>query len=255
MTDVNPPPSAAEVFSAPIESVIAALGKGIADAQNAMDRESLAMQESIDADAALSHLGLQATWYQFPKVELQLTASLAVVEQTTTSPAVAPSGSPAAPPAEGAPPSAAEGGPLHDAPPVVQAGSLAGISARPYRLFAQPVSAAFQNQFNYTAAAASTITLSIVPVPPPHAADQGTIQPRLTQAEVTLIALGTGRFRTVTADGQITPDPSLRFDLNYNASVRLWYVLQYDASQPTQNAVIVSVDDVTGQPRIIGTGT
>src|SRR5438128_6991815 len=82
----DPFKNAAEVFSAPIEGVIVALGKGIGEAQNALDLSSLKMQETIDADPSLARLGLQATWYQFPRVELQLKLALTVVEERTTPP-------------------------------------------------------------------------------------------------------------------------------------------------------------------------
>src|SRR5262245_40265162 len=71
---------AVETFSAPIEGVIVALGKGIAEAQKALDLNSIQTQEQIDSDPALSRQGLQATWYQFPRVDLQLKLSLSIVE-------------------------------------------------------------------------------------------------------------------------------------------------------------------------------
>jgi hypothetical protein len=58
------PARATEVFSAPIQGVIAALGRGIAEAQMALDRGSVQAQEEIDADPVLGSLGMQATWYQ-----------------------------------------------------------------------------------------------------------------------------------------------------------------------------------------------
>ena len=222
----DPFKNATEVFSAPIEGVIVALGKGIGEAQNALDQSSLKMQETIDADPSLSGLGLQATWYQFPRVELQLKLALTVVEDRTT---------PSTPPAGG-------GGPL---------ASLALIKRR---LIAQPVSAAYQNHFNYNAQASSQITLSIVPVPAPRAGDQVTLPPKLTIEAVQAAALASAAtFVTTTEAGKKIPDPKLRFDINFNAAARLWYVLQYDASNSSIKAVVVSVDDVTGAVNVIST--
>ncbi len=42
-----------ETFSAPIESVIIALGQGIALAQQALDKNSISTQEKIDSDPVL----------------------------------------------------------------------------------------------------------------------------------------------------------------------------------------------------------
>lgn len=148
----QPLQDAVEVFSAPIEGVIVALGKGIAEAQAALDRNSILTQETYDSDPQLAPYGLQATWYQFPRVDLQLRLAMTVTEDRTT----------AAPAA------------LRRLP-VALSTQLSAL-----RLVAQPASAAYQNHFNYDAQAASTITLSIVPVPSPRAADQGTVQPHLT---------------------------------------------------------------------------
>jgi hypothetical protein len=45
----------------------------------------------------------------------------------------------------------------------------------------------------------------------------------------------------------------LRFDVNFNAAARIWYVLQYDPADATAKAVVVSVDDVTSSVRVIPT--
>src|SRR5438034_972038 len=48
------PAKATEVFSAPIQGVIAALGRGVAEAQIALDRSSVLAQEEMDADPTLA---------------------------------------------------------------------------------------------------------------------------------------------------------------------------------------------------------
>ena len=221
---VDPIANAVETFSAPLESLILALGKGIADAQREMDRNSILTQQGIDADPLLSQLSLQATWYQFPRVDLELKLAVSVVEDRSSS------GNTAA---------TARGiVPLNV--PVTR------------RLIAQPVSASFQNHFNYNAQAASTISLSIVPVPPQVASEQSVSPPRLTRDQAQDAALNSAAtFSTVVISGKKTPVPSLRFDINFNASSRLWYVLQYDPADTAGRAVVVSVDDVTGTVRII----
>ncbi len=210
-------PSAAETFSAPIESVIAALGRGVAEAQAALDRSSARAQEELDSDPELSRIGAQATWFQLPRVELELKVSMTVVQE--------------------APAKQLAVGP----------GRL--VAASPMRLVAQPVSAKFQNHFDYRTEASSLVRLSIVPVPAPRAGDAVTVPPRLAPDEVREAALKSkAPFKLVKGD----PDPALRFDVNFNAVSRSWYVLQYDAADPAGASVVVAVDDATGAAREIG---
>ena len=224
---VDPLANAVEVFSAPVEELIVALGKGVGEAQAALDQTSRATQEAIDSNPALASLGLQATWYQMPQVELQLKLALTVAETQPIGPTRA---------------AAATG--------------ITAIATRPIRLVAQPVSAAYQNHFNYTVQAASQITLTIVPVPPPRAGDQALAAARLTRAQAQAAALASpAKFATTVdpATRQVIPVANLRFDLNYNAAARTWYALQYDPANPAVQPIVVAVDDVTGTVRVIST--
>jgi len=216
------PAKAVEVFSAPIQGVIAGLGRGIAEAQIALDRGSVQAQEEIDADPTLASLGMQATWYQLPRVELELKLAMTISEQ--------------------------RGGTT--AAPTIGAIRL----AQPLRLIAQPVSASYQNRFNYDVNAASTIKLAVVPVPPPAVGGAAVAPSVLSAEEVQALALkSSAGFKTVKQSGVDVPDPKLRFDVNFNAAARVWYVLQYDPADSTTKAVVVSVDDVTSAVRVIPT--
>jgi hypothetical protein len=242
----DPDPSAVanaiETFSAPMESVITALGRGIASAQRALDENSIQMQESIDSDPVLSQYGLQATWYQFPRVDLQLKMSIAVAEEGSTS---------SQPPAAGPAPA--------PAPTGVSIATLAAI--RNVRLVAQPVSASFQTHFNYTSDAASQVTVSIVPVPAPRSGAQVTVPPRMLQAAVQQAAFGSPAKFSTTLDAHGTKVPAdkdaggnaLRFDVNFNGSSRVWYVLQYAPANAAVTPVVVAIDDATGSVRVIRT--
>src|SRR6266516_2884091 len=222
------PAKATEVFSAPIQGVIAALGRGIAEAQIALDRGSVLAQEEMDADPALARLGMQATWYQLPRVELELKLAMTMSEEQGT-------GTPPTPPSRAV------------------AATRAGL-LKPVRLIAQPVSASYQNRFNYNVNAASTIRLTIVPVPPPAAGGQAVAPAKLTPDDVQALALtSSAGFKTVTQAGQKVPDPKLRFDVNFNSAARVWYVLQYDPADSTAKAIVVAVDDVTSVVRVIPT--
>src|SRR5271165_7047430 len=194
----DPLANAVETFAAPIESLIVALGQGIADAQHALDQNSIQAQESIDTDPVLSQYGLQATWYQFPSVSMQLKLSLSIAQDQ--------------PPPSGPP----SGGPL----PVLRT-----------RLFAQPLSASFQSQFNYDAQAATQINLTIVPVPPPKSGNQVSSPPRMTVAAVQAAALASSAPFVTTKDAQGNVIPAttdaqgdaLSVLINFNASARVWY--------------------------------
>jgi len=238
----DPLSTAVETFSAPIEHLITALGQGIAQAQRAMDQNSIQTQEALDTDPVLSQYHLQATWYQFPSVNLQLKLSLAISEDQSPASASASHSS------------------ARLASPRLSAVLGAALQS-PVRLIAQPVSASYQTHFSYDAQAASTISVNIVPVPPPISSDQVTVPPRLQTSAVQAAALGSGaKFITVkdnsnntvpaTVDGQ---GNALRFDINFNSAARLWYVLQYAPSNASVKPIVVAVDDATGSVRIIST--
>ncbi|QXM24543.1 hypothetical protein KO353_15095 [Elioraea tepida] len=73
-----------EVLVRPLGEVLARLGEGVAQAQQAMDLNSIATQTLIDNDPVLSEYGLQATWYHMPEVTLELKMSLALKRETVT---------------------------------------------------------------------------------------------------------------------------------------------------------------------------
>lgn len=217
----DPLANAVESFSAPIETLIIALGQGLAQAQQALDQNSIQTQETIDADPVLSKYGLQATWYQFPSVNLQLKLALSIAQVQTPPPPNAP-------------------GP----------GTL---------IVAQPLSAAYQAHFNYDAQAASQITVTLAPVPPPRSGNQ--VVPAKTPAQVQAAALGSAAKFVTSKDAQGVTIPAatdaqgnaLRFDINFNGAAGLWYVLQYAPSNAAVKPVVVAVDDATGSVRIIST--
>jgi hypothetical protein len=224
--------SAVETFSAPIEDLIVALGQGLAQAQQALDQNSIQTQETIDSDPVLSQYGLQATWYQFPNVNLQLKMSLTMTQDqpnTTSSSAVKAAVSPVA---------------------------VTG----PLRIIAQPISASFQSQFNYDASAATQVNVTIVPVPAPNSNTQ--VPPQMTQAQVLSVALASAAPFVTTTDSSGNKIPAttdsqgdaLNLAINFNSASRLWYVIQYEPSSSAVQSVVVAVvavDDATQSVRII----
>jgi hypothetical protein len=117
------------------------------------------------------------------------------------------------------------------------------------RLIAQPISAAYQNHFNYDVQGSSELSLSIVPVPPPQATAESTLPPRLTAEDARDAALKARGARFSAPRGE--PAPGLRLEVNFNPLSREWFVLQYDPKAPTEKPVVAAVDDATGSVRVI----
>ena len=226
----DPLANAVEIFAAPIDSLIIALGQGISQAQQALDKNSIQSQQAIDADPVLSQYGLQATWYQFPSVSMELKLSLSIAQdQTSSTPSSAPAG--------------------------------LAINALPLRIVAQPLSASFQTHFTYDAQAASQVNVTIAPVPGPKVAGQISTPPLMLPDQVQKAAFASSaKFVTTTdSSGNVIPAPqdgqgnALSFAINFNAASGLWYVLQYAPSNSAVKPVLVSVKDADGTVVVIST--
>jgi hypothetical protein len=203
-----------DMLSAPMEAVIIALGTGIARAQRELDRFAIQTQHEIEEDPDLAEAGLQATFYQIPRAELELTIAIALEEER---------------------PAGAGGG------------AATGAAARvlqPYGLRQiqfQPVNATYKNQFNFDVNAASKLKLTIAPVPPP--ASDPSISPQLSPAKVQSIAAG----QLVAGPNNEVPAADTRLAINFNTQRRLWFVLQYRIKDAANVRVaLVVVDDLTG---------
>ena len=126
-----------EMLSAPMEQVIVSLGLGIARAQRELDRYAIDIQREIEQDPVLSEAGLQATFYQIPRAELELTMAIAIENEAPAPQGTAP-----------------------------QALSIASsFKALPLKtIHFQPVNASYTNQFSYDVNASSKLKLTVVPV-------------------------------------------------------------------------------------------
>jgi len=204
-----------EVFSAPLEGLITALGRDISSAQAELDRNALRAQEEIDSDPQLAGLGLQAPWHQLPRVDFQLKLALTTAAEA---------------PAQGA-------------------GAGAQLLPSAVRLIAQPLSAAYQNHFNYDVQGSSELSISLVPVPPPHAAAEATMPARLAAEDAQSLALRARAAGFRRRRGE--PAAGFRLDVNFNPLTREWFVLQYDPKVPEKRPVVAAVDDATGAVRSI----
>lgn len=72
---------AASSFSVEMSEMILQLGVGIAQAQQALDRNALDTQSAINADEGLRGTGLGVTWYAIPEATLDLKMDYSVVKE------------------------------------------------------------------------------------------------------------------------------------------------------------------------------
>lgn len=152
-----------DVMAAPIGELIAAVGQGVADAQQALDRGSLAQILEIyshaDSDELklLQQIGYQPTFYALPETTGEIQVALSLSGQQT----------PAATPA----------------PKPLQTVSLAShlrTSLPTARVYAAPVNADLTNRYGFQANAAAKIQFKIVPIPAPGQASDIRVAPNLT---------------------------------------------------------------------------
>lgn len=138
-----------DVLSAPLGDLIASVGRGVADAQRALDSASLAALREIygsddDFFRELQAIGYRPTWYQIPEAEGDIQIALSVSGSESTTPSV--------------------GGPTTRAK---------------VKLYAAPVDAAYTSRYNFSLAASSRLKFRVVPVPPSSAAEAIRVVPSL----------------------------------------------------------------------------
>lgn len=152
MAKTASPTDISETLAAPLGDLIAAVGRGLADAQQALDMgtietiRALHSGQSEDLDV-LRRLGYQPTWYRIPELSAEITLSLSIGGTTTAA--------------------AADG----DA-------QTSGGPGR-IRLYGSTMDANYINRYDYDLNAASVIKFRIVPVPPSTQAADLKVVPRL----------------------------------------------------------------------------
>ncbi len=142
-----------ESLATPLGEVIAAVGRGVAEAQAALDHASLAatlaMYES-DGDEgveALRAIGYQPTFYVLPETTCEVQVSMHI------------------------------GGTGGADGSAGTSGQVAAIGKA--RTYVTPVDAAFQQRYAFQASGAAKLTFKIVPVPPPTALDDAAPMPEV----------------------------------------------------------------------------
>lgn len=148
---------AQDIGSAPLGDLIAAIGRGVAEAQAALDAGSLEQtlelyDQSDDLVQTLRELGYRPTFYTIPETEGELKLSLTVAGQLPTRPTAPVPITPTA------------------------RSSLARVAPRP-RVYAAPVDGRYQNSFSFTGEVSATVKFKVVAVPPPSEAEQARVAP------------------------------------------------------------------------------
>lgn len=155
-------------FAAPLGEVIASIGRGVADAQAALDRASLEATLAIyetEGDAGadlLREIGYRPTFYVLPETTCEVQVSMRVGASESS-------------------------------------GSNAGSAALKARSYVTPVDAGFANRFGYEASASARLSFKIVPIPPPSALDEGRPLPALTGRTADEAEAALGRLGLVTS--------------------------------------------------------
>jgi hypothetical protein len=120
-----------ETLVAPLGSVLRSVGASLAEAQHALDENSIATQRAIDIAIESGEIDydLQASWYHFPEVNLELKMALSLNAEAE----------------------------------VDKKGKVRGY--RPI-LKSAPINATYKNTYNYDVRGSSQIKAKIVSIPP-----------------------------------------------------------------------------------------
>ena len=141
-----------DALAAPLGDLIAAVGRGLAEAQESLDLGTAETQKRLyDGNdqnmELLRRLGYQPTWYRIPELDAQINVSLSIGNTTTQS-------------GQGTV-------------------ALGGAATPGIRLYVSPLDANYTNRYDYDLQAASLIKFRIIPVPPSTQAAEMKVVPRL----------------------------------------------------------------------------
>lgn len=162
-----------DVMAAPIGEIIAAVGQGVAQAQEALDQGSLAKilaiySEGDDAELRLlQEIGYQPTFYALPETigEIQVALSISGDTRSQTPPAPIQASKPE------------KHTPLNIG--AISSARLLHSKLPAARLYAAPVNADLTNRYGFQSTAAAKVTFKIVPVPAPGRASEIRVVPAL----------------------------------------------------------------------------
>lgn len=182
-------------MGADLKDIISELGAGLAEAQKALDENSIAVQKEILADPQLRSYGLNATWYTIPETTFSLKMTYQFSEENTESAKM-----------EGS-------------------GTKSSVMGSRLRMKIVPSNATINNTYKTSGSQESTLTLRFVPIPPPEGMTDRLLMPDLvgrTINEATnMLAELNLEYELVRANGMPTNGKEtevLRQSLSANAS-------------------------------------
>lgn len=167
-----------EVLASPLGDVIAAVGEGVAEAQEALDSAAVAKTLELYREGGdemiglLREIGYQPTFYTLPETVGEVNIALKLGERASASPTRSPV---AARPASGN---------VARLSSANVASALADRRKLPVRTYATPVDAGYANRYGFEATASTKLTFKIVPVPPPEAMERARAMPTLVGEDV-----------------------------------------------------------------------
>ena len=132
-----------DVIAAPLGDVVAQLGLGVAQAQYAIDANTIANLKALysssdDAAKELSALGYRPTWYVIPEAKAEVNLALSITQSRSQ-----------------------EGKTQTE---------LSGTT----------IDASYKNQFDFNIEASSKLSLTFVPIPAPERLDELNVVPQVT---------------------------------------------------------------------------
>lgn len=165
---------AQEVLSAPLGDVISAVGRGVAEAQAALDEASLAQtlaiysETNVEANKLMREIGYQPTFYALPETtgEIQVALSLSASGFQQSTPLNTSS--------------------RHQ--PVLGTINPMRLKQRQTKIYAAPVNSSLANRYSFQASASAKISFKIVPVPPPGEVSDIRVVPNLVPEQAMRLA-------------------------------------------------------------------
>ena len=164
---------AQDIGAAPLGALIASVGRGVAEAQAALDAGSLEQclalyENSDDLTRIMRETGYRPTFYAIPETEGELTLSLTVTGNSAPQP-------------------------TPNTPPLAPLGTKMlnrRVAAKP-RIYAAPVDGGYRNSYGFTGTVGAKIKFRIVAVPAPSGAEAARVVPDfsgLKPSEATTLA-------------------------------------------------------------------
>ena len=124
-------PSSGDDYFYDVGDVISSVGRGIADAQHALDMNAIMTQQQINNDDDLRVWGVSAQWYTIPEATVNLKMNYQIIRES------------------------------------VEEGTIAAGTRKETRLLVSPINAKYTNTFKVSETLQSELNLKFLPIPAP----------------------------------------------------------------------------------------